>query len=32
MSLFTRIEYRRDWLNIDFFHKGDTETSKLNPR
>jgi hypothetical protein len=24
-GLLTRVEYRRDWSNIDFFHKGDTE-------
>jgi hypothetical protein len=24
-GLLTRVEYRRDWSNQDFFHKGDTE-------
>jgi hypothetical protein len=24
-GLLTRVEYRRDWSNVDFFHKGDTE-------
>ena len=24
-GLLTRVEYRRDWSNVDFFHKGDSE-------
>jgi hypothetical protein len=27
-GLLTRVEFRRDWSNVDFFHKGDTELVK----